>query len=155
MANQLNSCVCALVNSISKVERDVLISMLQSIKALFLVMKSQEELVNINWSDQLKLTKLELTLQAYQTAAQPVVVPIQGIKNLILPWIDCDVNQTAMNILNKIEKDLIAPIEELQNEIAALQNEIDQQEKKQLWYTNVINFLDDFITKMDEGCVAP
>jgi len=154
MANQLNSCVCALVNSISKTERDVLISMLQSIKALLLVMKSQEELVNINWSDQLKLTKLQLTLQAYQTAAQPVVVPIQGIKNLLLPWIDCDVNQTAMNILNKIEKDLLSPVEELQNEIAALQNEMDQQEKKQLWYTSVINFLDDFITKMDEGCVS-
>lgn len=154
MANQLNPCVCALVNSISKVERDLLVVMIQQIKALFLVMKSQEELVNINWSDQLKLTKLQLTLQAYETIAQPAVTPIKGIKRLILPWIDCTVNQTVMELLNHIEKKLLDPVEELQTEIAALENEIDQQEKKQLWYDSVINFLDDFSDMLDKGCEA-
>lgn len=155
MANQLNSCVCALANSLTGAPRNALISMLQTLKALLTVAKTQAALVNVDWANQSKLYGLQFALQAYQTTAQPYIAPIKGVKNMLTPFIDCDVNQTVMRILNQIELDMLAPVKELQQEIMALENEIDSQDRKIKWFQDQINFIDDFVETIQNGCTTP
>ena len=155
MANQLNNCLCALVNALTASSRNSFIAMLQTIKTLLVVAKAQAELYNVDWANQSKLYGFQFALQAYQLYAQPYVTPIQGIKGMLMPFIDCDVNQTIMRLLNMVEKELNAPVNELNQQIMALQNEIDMQDRRIQWFDDNIRLIEDFIETIQNGCVAP
>ncbi len=151
MAN-LNNCVCALFATMTTPQKNQMKSMLQIVKALLMMAKSQAEMYNVNYADLLTLAVLKLESSVLHAALDPVIGPILAVRKFVEPWVDCDPNQTLMESLKFASDVLMGPTKALDEDIAILQNQIDQQDRHIQFLDNKINMFDDYINMLDNIC---
>jgi len=149
---QMNNCLCAFVETLSKPVIDTIVALVNSLKSILQALQAYMKLFNVDLEDQAVLLGKQLELEIEKAVIAPVRVPMTALNNLMRPFTDCAPLATMQSCMTWVTNELVEFVEKKEYDIKQLEAKIKSNQKKIEWINQLIGYFDTFTDMIQIQC---